>query len=43
MREADKQDAKITAIGATRDMCHACQETAKARALIDKVVTPLKK
>lgn len=43
MREADKQDAKITAIGATRDMCHACQEAAKARVLIDKVVTPLKK
>jgi hypothetical protein len=43
MREADKQGAKITAIGATSDMCHACQEAAKSRGLIDKVVTPLKK
>jgi hypothetical protein len=43
MREADVQNAKILAMGATRDMCKACQEAAKSRGILNRVVTPLKK
>jgi hypothetical protein len=43
MREADAQKAEILALGATRDMCDACQNAAKSRGILNKVVTPLKK
>ncbi len=43
MRETDVREAKILAMGATRDMCEACQNAAKSRKILDKVVTPLKK
>jgi hypothetical protein len=42
MREAEKQGAEIKALGATRDMCEACQEAAKQKSILDRVATPLK-
>lgn len=42
IREARKRGAEIISIGATRAMCHKCQETAEREHMIDKVATPLK-
>ena len=43
MREANEVGAEIISIGATRDMCPACQAVAKENGIIDRVATPLKK
>ncbi|HEY8896456.1 MAG TPA: RHS repeat-associated core domain-containing protein, partial [Niastella sp.] len=41
-READRIGANIEEIGATRDMCHFCQEVFDEGHLMHTVVTPLK-
>ena len=43
LREAKVQNATIEDIGATRDMCHKCQEAFTNENLINKVSTSLKK
>ena len=43
MREANEIGAEVISIGATRDMCSACQEVARDNGIIDRVATPLKK
>ncbi len=43
MREAKETGAEIESLGATRDMCPACQKAAKEHGLLNKVATPLKK
>lgn len=42
LREANAQGASINEIGATRDMCQACQGAFNDQNLINTVVTPLK-
>jgi hypothetical protein len=43
MREAEAQGSEILAMGATRDMCPACQEVANKKGILGRMVTPLKK
>ena len=43
MREANNSGVEIISIGATRDMCCACQSVAIENGIIDRVATPLKK
>ena len=43
MREANEIGAEIVSIGATRDMCSACQSVAYKNGILDRVATPLKK
>lgn len=43
MREANEMGAEVISIGATRDMCSACQGVAIENGIIDRVATPLKK
>lgn len=42
MREANEVGAEIISIGATRDMCPACQAVANNNGIIERVATPLK-
>jgi hypothetical protein len=42
MREANQTGTEIISIGATRDMCPACQSVARANGIIERVATPLK-
>lgn len=42
MREANEVGTEIISIGATRDMCPACQAAATENGIIDRVATPLK-
>lgn len=43
MREADAQGAEILAMGASRDMCPKCQDVARPKGILPRMVTPLKK
>lgn len=43
MREVNEIGAEVISIGATRDMCSACQKVARDNGIIDRVATPLKK
>lgn len=42
IREANRVNAEILAIGATRKMCSKCQEAARENGILDRVVTELK-
>ena len=42
IREANSRNVEILAMGATRDVCPACQEVIASNNLIDRVVTPFK-